>query len=225
MISIYELRLRYLFARHVDPNDLRMFDFLLLDSGRAALYFLFAYLKKHRGIEDVYVNLYTTGVVHDTLRQVGCRIHPIDIDPLNFWPRLCDATDFRGYAFLHTGLFGFPSFDEEVLQRVKRGDGVFVEDSCNSFGCRIAHKEVRFDEEFRQKREVSDLLRRKLEKYPVYIYANDPDSYRGWNCLFFSLLLERGDPESFVSYLRRHGFDATRFHHEVPQKSFPNLDG
>jgi hypothetical protein len=40
--------------------------------------------------------------------------------------------------------------------------------------------------------------------------------------LFFPILLQRGDPDTFVASMRKHGFDATRFHYFVPEKSFPS---
>ena len=345
MISIYELRLKYLIDRGVDADLNAFSDFLLFESGRAALFFLHTFLKEQSGIEDVYVNLYTTDVVHKTLRQAGCTIHPLDVDPFTLFPRLSSEMDFRRSVFLQTGLFGFPSFDEGVLQRVRQGGGLFVEDSCNSLGSQIGQKEAgslgdasifsfrvgkalstgggalrvnnvylreglyerfssvrafsacqskarlcrayldylafepwvlehlsrplrqiqknnafllrfakggvvdtltevkadsihkmseaeaqfalrrlaQFENEVRQKREVSDLLREKLAEYPLYIYANDRDMRKGWNYLFFPILLEKGDPETFLDHLRHQGFDASRFHHEVPKNSFPGL--
>ena len=345
MISIYELRLKYLVDRGEDVDRSAFSNFLLFDSGRSALFFLQTFLKEQSGIEDVYVNLYTTDVVHKTLRRAGCTIHPLDVDPLTLFPRLTGDMDFRDSVFLQTGLFGFPSFDEGVLQRVKQGGGLFVEDSCNSLGSRIGQKKAgslgdasifsfrvgkalstgggalrvndvhlrdglyerfssvrsisalqakvricrayldylafepwvlqhlsrplrrmqmnsafllrfakggvvdtltevnadsihkmseaeaqfalrrlaQFENEVRQKREVSDLLRTKLAEYPLYIYANDRDMRIGWNYLFFPILLRKGDPATFLDHLRQHGFDASRFHHEVPQSSFPDI--
>jgi dTDP-4-amino-4,6-dideoxygalactose transaminase len=345
MISIYELRLKYLFGRGLDVDRNAFSNFLLFDSGRSALFFLQTFLMEQAGIKDVYVNLYTTDVVHKTLRQAGCTIHPIDVDPLTFFPRLTDDSDFTRSVFLQTGLFGFPSFDQGVFQRVKQGGGLFVEDSCNSFGSRIGQKEAgsvggasvfsfrvgkalstgggalrvnddylrdglyqrfsrvpsfsipqararisrayldylafepwvlqhvsrplrrmqknnafllrfakggvvdtltvvnadsirrmsehesnfalrrlaQFESEVRKKREVSDCLRDKLAKYPLYIYANDSHMRGGWNYLFFPILLRKGDPTTFLDHLRQYGFDASRFHHEVPQSSFPNI--
>jgi dTDP-4-amino-4,6-dideoxygalactose transaminase len=142
MISIYELRLKYLFARGGDVNDSALGNFLLFDSGRSALFFLLVFLREQSGIKDVYVNLYTTDVVHKTLRRVGCAIHPLDVDPLTLFPRLKGELDFRNSVFLQTGLFGFPSFDEDVLQRVTQTGGLFVEDCCNSFGSWIGQREA-----------------------------------------------------------------------------------
>src|SRR5205823_8397138 len=91
----------------------------------------------HFGIMSAYVNAYTTDVVHKTLRGAGWSILPLDIDPFTLFPRFDPDTNFHGTVFLHTGLFGFPSFDEAMLQQVRKRGGLFIEDSCNSFGCRI----------------------------------------------------------------------------------------
>lgn len=89
---------------------------------------------------------------------------------------------------------------------------------------RLANRRFsRWDEEQRTKRAVSDRLCELLRGYPLYVYADNPEAADGWNCLFFPILLERGDPESFVESLRRSGFDATRFHAHVPQLSFRDL--
>jgi dTDP-4-amino-4,6-dideoxygalactose transaminase len=73
------------------------------------------------------------------------------------------------------------------------------------------------------KKAVSDTLREMLRGYPLYVYANNPQAAEGWNHLFFPVLLETGDPERFVTFLRRSGFDASRFHGHVPRLSFPQL--
>jgi dTDP-4-amino-4,6-dideoxygalactose transaminase len=81
----------------------------------------------------------------------------------------------------------------------------------------------RWKEEVSTKKAVSDTLRELLRPYPLYIHANNPQAADGWNCLFFPVLLEAGDPDAFVDHLRRSGFDASRFHWHVPALSFPDL--
>jgi dTDP-4-amino-4,6-dideoxygalactose transaminase len=81
----------------------------------------------------------------------------------------------------------------------------------------------RWADEYQVKREVSDNLCSLLRGYPLYMYADNPEAAGGWNCLFFPVLLENGDPDEFVEHMRASGFDASRFHGKVPALSFPQL--
>lgn len=132
-VSIYELKLGYLF-KNAKVRASELDDFLLVDSGRSALYLLLQTLQRHYGLLDVYVNAYTTDVVHSTIRSLGVNMIPYDIDPYNFKARVQPQKSQAKMVFIQTGLFGFKSFDMAMYQEVKDQDGYFIEDCCNSFG-------------------------------------------------------------------------------------------
>jgi len=343
-VSIYELKLGYLFKKaKINASELN--DLLLVDSGRSALFLLLQTLQKEHGQLDVYVNAYTTDVVHTTIRSLGVNLIPYDIDPYDFRARVRPISTSAKLVFIQTGLFGFNCFDKDLYHLVKEQGGYFIEDCCNSFGSIIedqpagsygdaaiysfrvgkalssgggalkVNNEVlkkllmpayqslmeispwqsrknlyrvyidyllfepfiltnisrpvralqkrfsilnglvqggvvdtlskvdassihkmgplqidlalkrlyNFDNELKEKKVVSDYLSKHLEKYDVYVYSNCSENYKGWNYLFFPILLERDQPDEFIKLVRKSGFDATRFHFESPLKSFPDL--
>lgn len=342
--SIYELKLQYLFDNH-NKAPLLNEDFLLLDSGRSALCFILDSLKVNNDNLDVYVNAYTTDVVHTTIRSLGLNLIPYDINPYSFEAEVDIRDASPNTVFIQTGLFGFQSFKEDIYKKVNNTGGFFLEDCCNSFQTQINGREAgtigdaaifsfrvgkalssgggalrvknpifkdlikdkyeqlqevnaltsqlkkirisldylvfepfilnnisrplrklqkafpilnsivkggvvdtefevdpskihkmgksqirlalnrlaSFNKELRIKKRVSDTLSEKLKIYPLHIYANDLKNYQGWNYLFYPILLNKGDPDSFVNHMRTNGFDATRFHNEAVKKSFPYL--
>lgn len=346
MISIYELRFRYLFGRAENAEDQDMGDLLFFDSGRSALYFLLRELRHQMAEPTVYVNAYTTDVVHATIRFLGLPIVPVDLDPRDFSTVERDYRFNENSIFIQTGLFGFPSFNMRIRNSVRAAGGVFIEDCCNSWGTRIAGKSAgdlgdaaffsfrigkafsssggaaklqperwaselinrydairmpgrweslvqltrsgldylmfepwilahvgrpirsfqskhawmnglikggvvdteykvndesisklglaqkkllvrrasRFEEERQRKKRVSRNLAEGLKGLPLSTPADDPDLVGDWNGLFFPVLLQRGDPDAMIQHLRANGFDGSRFHYYVPDKSFPGLD-
>jgi dTDP-4-amino-4,6-dideoxygalactose transaminase len=345
MVSIYELRLRSLFIDGSASGRRLPDDWLYFDSGRSALYFLLRHLKEEVGIRTVYVNAYTTDVVHRTIRSLDLDVVPMDIDARTLRPRLPDRRDLRHSVTMCTGLFGFPAYDASIASEIRQAGGIFLEDCANSFGAqigaqesgslgdaaifsfrvgkplsssggalrintpsmvaplqakyrrvpcrsrseelirhlrtcidyavfsplvlqyisrplrtlqkhipalkglvkggvvdtvsevdaeslrtmtrselRLAHRRFsRWDDERAVRRTVSEQLCELLRSFPLYLYAGNPAIAEGWNYLFFPVLLDRGDPDTFVECLRRSGFDATRFHADVPLLSFPDL--
>lgn len=139
--SIYELRLSYLFGSHTE-NSLINEDLLLLDSGRSALYFLLDGIKSVKNGLDVYVNAYTTDVVHTTIRSLGLNLIPYDINPYNFEARTETLDLSERSIFIQTGLFGFKSFNAELQQIVNNSGAFLVEDCCNSFKTGVSGKEA-----------------------------------------------------------------------------------
>ncbi len=96
MISIYEVRLRNIFRGRAGGTDKRLEGMGMFDSGRSALYAILALLRDERKARTVYVNAYTTDVVHRVVRSLGLEIRPLDIDPLTFEPVLPPDLDFEG---------------------------------------------------------------------------------------------------------------------------------
>jgi len=96
MISIYEVRLRNIFRGKAGGTDKRLEGMVMFDSGRSALYAILALLRDERKARTVYVNAYTTDVVHRVVRSLGLEIRPLDIDPLTFEPVLPPDLDFEG---------------------------------------------------------------------------------------------------------------------------------
>jgi len=124
MISIYGLRCRYLFKKHIidySTDFQRMFHF---DSGRSALYAILKTLKKQLSNPVVYVNAYTTDVVHTTIKSLDLPIVPVDIDANSFKSIFPNVSFDRNSIFIQTGLFGFPSFNNEIYKAVKDVGGV-----------------------------------------------------------------------------------------------------
>lgn len=140
MISIYELRCRYLFKKHILDDSIDLQNMFYLDSGRSALYAILKTLKKQLSDPVVYVNAYTTDVVHTTIKSLNLPIVLLDIDVNNFTSILPNASFDRNSIFIQTGLFGFPSFNNEIYEAVKEAGGIFIEDACNSFGTLIGDK-------------------------------------------------------------------------------------
>ena len=346
MISVYELRLKYLLARSRKAQSVSTFkNMYLFDSGRSALYAILRLLKTTIRDPVVYVNAYTTDVVHVTIESLGLRMIPLDIDPWQFKPVDKDYRFTDNTIFIQTGLFGFPSFNKEICAHVREAGGFFLEDSCNSWGtmfesspvgslgdaaifsfrvgkafssggggARFQRKElseqftcfyhnlrnpgkleslrkflrtsldyflfapwvlghisrpirrlqsklpflsilsrggvvdteynvdekaisklgcfqkkllekrsISFASEMEQRKTVSRNIANLLRDLPIYIPASDSILRNDWNGLFFPILLRKGDPEELIDYLRKSGFDATRFHYKVPEKSFPEL--
>ncbi|MDO9164521.1 MAG: DegT/DnrJ/EryC1/StrS family aminotransferase, partial [Rhodoferax sp.] len=142
MISIYELKLKYIFqkAYNVDPGYFR--DYLFFNTGRSALYFLLKNILVDPKRTTVYVNAYTTDIVHTTIKRLGVNIIPLDIDPLTLMPVNKEYKFDKHSIFIHTGLFGFPCFNSQIYNEVKNAGGVFIEDACNSFGTMVNGREA-----------------------------------------------------------------------------------
>ncbi len=343
MISIYDLRIGRICAPAGPPprEDGAVHH---VDSGRSALYTILAVLKETRGISEVFVNAYTTDVVHAVIRSLGLELRPLDIDPETLIARWTPPQHGRPFAFIQTGLFGLPAFDAAIMHEVRRLGGFFIEDCCNSLGTRIgvaeagtlgdaaifshrvgkplsvgggmlrinmpeldepvraflatcgsetargwftsrlrimadhvafsplvlrwiarplrevqkrtpglrflvrggvvdtlttvtrdsirrlhpahaaliARRRRDYGREVSVKREVGRRLLQLLDGLPLRCFDVGPGS--GWNGLFFPVLLLEGDPDTLIAHLRRRGFDATRFHADVPLLSFPGLD-
>lgn len=346
MLSVYELKLRYILQRAHGTDSDCFRDYMFFDTGRSALFFFIKNVLAAPGQFTVYVNAYTTDTVHATLRSLGVKVVPLDVDPFTLVPINKGFKFDRQSVVIHTGLFGFSCFNFEIYNQVKKAGGLFVEDSCNSYGTLINGHEAgslgdasffsfrvgkafsssggalkinspaclrltelyekikqpsrinsisslyrcyldyvlfepwvlrnisrpmremqkkvpalsafvrggvvdtmlkvsedslskmgyaqvkfllkrhkNFRNEMLEKKAVSDRLIAGLRDVPsLYVYGCNPENYNGWNYLFFPVLLQRDTPDTFIAALRKRGFDAARFHYNVPKNSFPSTD-